>query len=367
MFGERLKLARKRAGMSLRELAQQLDGKVTAQALGKYERGEMMPGSTVLLALTKVLDLSLDYFTSPMQASLTGVEFRKHSGTRVKDRARVEAEVLQQVERYLMIEEILDLNSALWNDPLGERRRISALADCDPLADEVRERWALGHDPIPDLTQLLEQHGIKVLLLDLPARVDGLTCLVQRPGRPEVPCIVVNRNSNLERRRMTLAHELAHRLIDEDSPVDEEKAAMRFAGAFLMPADHLRAEVGSHRQALGYREIIQLKRLYRVSAAAIIVRLEQLEVISHSALVYAFQTYGHGWRKQEPEPLESGQRVFERPKRFERLCYRALAEGLISLPKAASLLQQPVTEIEAAVKGPGRDDASRHQRQLGVD
>jgi predicted HTH domain antitoxin len=42
----------------------------------------------------------------------------------------------------------------------------------------------------------------------------------------------------------------------------------------------------------------------------------------------------------------------EVPERFERLCYRALSEKLISLPKAAELLQRPVAEIKSAAEGP---------------
>ena len=42
MFGERLQLARKKAGLSLRSLADALGGQVTPQAIGKYERGEML-------------------------------------------------------------------------------------------------------------------------------------------------------------------------------------------------------------------------------------------------------------------------------------------------------------------------------------
>ena len=49
-----------------------------------------------------------------------------------------------------------------------------------------------------------------------------------------------------------------------------------------------------------------------------------------------------------------GQR--ERALRFDRLCYRALAEGLISLSKAAELLQLPVPEVEAGLKGPQKSD-----------
>ena len=64
MFGDRLRLARKKAGYSLRTLSDALDGEVTAQAIGKYERGEMMPSSKVLSRLTRVLGVSLQYLLS---------------------------------------------------------------------------------------------------------------------------------------------------------------------------------------------------------------------------------------------------------------------------------------------------------------
>ena len=48
MFGDRLRLARKKAGYSLRTLSDALDG-VTAQSAN--ERGEMMPSSKVLSRL----------------------------------------------------------------------------------------------------------------------------------------------------------------------------------------------------------------------------------------------------------------------------------------------------------------------------
>lgn len=141
------------------------------------------------------------------------------------------------------------------------------------------------------------------------------------------------------------------------SPVDEPKERSG------VPREHLLREVGKHRNALGYQEMIGLKCLYRVSGAALLMRLRQLDVISESTLIYAFQTIARGWRTQEPEELESptirGQR--ERALRSGRLCYRALAEGLISLSKAAELLQLPVSKVEAGLKGPHKSD--EHNRQ----
>lgn len=364
MFGDRLKLARKKAGYSLRGLAAALRGKVTAQAIGKYERGEMMPSSDVLSSLAKALDVSLEYLLSDQVEELEAVEYRKLARTSAAERSRVEAAVIDHLQRYLAIEEILELDSAAWLEPPCGHRVIGDPGEGEILADDLRHEWELGTDPIPNVNALLEDRGIKVLIMPLPARVSGLTCLVRRPRhRKTVPVIVVNRDITLERRRLTVTHELGHRLIDEASSVDHEKAATIFAGAFLVPRAHLVREIGQSRKGLGYQELIQLKRLYRVSGSALLVRLRQVDIINDSTLAYAFQTFARGWRKNEPEPLEGAGREghYEPPRRFERLCYRALAERLISPGKAAELLQRPMTQIERAMKGPRRANADHRQ------
>ena len=91
---------------------------------------------------------------------------------------------------------------------------------------------------MPNLVELLEEQGIKVLAVDL-TNVDGLTVRVRRAGKSSVPVIVVNRKDWMERQCFTLAHELGHLVMDVAAKLDEEKAAQRFAGAFLMPASAL--------------------------------------------------------------------------------------------------------------------------------
>ena len=356
MIADRLKLARRKAGFSLRDLSAAIEEKVTAQAIGKYERSECMPSSGVLLALSKALGVSLSYMLDTQGIELCGVEFRTKANTSARNRAQVETEVIEWIERYLQVERVLELDSAEWQCPVARPRKLKEVGDAEKLAADVRKEWNLGTDPIPNMTELLEEKGLKVLTVSLPDRVSGLTCLVKRPDETDLPVIVVNNQFSLERRRLTLGHELAHRLIDTDSlsEKDEEKAANLFAGAFLIPREHLLREAGKHRNALGYKEIIDLKRLYRVSGAALLMRLRQLDVITESTLIYAFQTIARGWRTQEPDelelPKERGQR--ERALRFERLSYRALAEGLISLSKGAELLRLPVFDVEAGLKGP---------------
>jgi len=365
MIADRIKLARRKAGFSLRDLSDAMQNRVTAQAIGKYERGEDVPSSGVLIVLSKALGVSLAYLLDTQGLQLAGVEFRTKANTSARDRALVETEVLEWIERYLQVEMVLELDSAEWQCPLSKRQKLRDVNDAEQLAAEVRRAWKLGIDPIPNMTELLEEKGLKVLIVFLPERVSGFTCLIRRPHASDLPIIVVNRERTLERRRLTLAHELAHRLGDCEgmSEKEAERAANLFAGAFLMPREHLLHGVGKHRQALGYRELIDLKRIYGVSGAALLMRLRQVGIISDPTLTYAFQTIARGWRTQEPEELETpdirGKR--ERALRFDRLCYRTLAEGLISADKAVELLRLPLPEVELGLKGPQKANEDRCQ------
>lgn len=356
MLGNRLKIARKRAGLSLRDLAAVLDPRVSAQALSKYEANEMMPSSRVLVGLGKALGVSLDFLMSGQVEALAGVDFRKHSGTSARDQAQVEATVIGKLESYLAVEEILELVPQA--DPFAQvRQTVDSMQAAEACADALRRAWDLGQDAIPSMTGLLEDKGIRVIEVDLPERVSGMTCEVQRPGgKPPVSVIVVSSQMNVERKRFTLAHELGHRAIVDvaGEGLRKERAIDRFAGAFLVPAKHLRAEIGERRHNVAYQEIRRLKHLYGVSASAMLIRLEQCGLLSEHVVSYAFRTYAAAWRKQEPDPIapDKGLGVFERPRRFEGLVYRALAEELIAPVRAAELMGIALADIERGLRGP---------------
>ena len=118
MIADRIRLARNKAGLSLRDLAAEMDNLVTAQAIGKYERGEDIPSSKVLSALAKALKVSISYLLDTQGLVLSGVEFRTKANTTGKDRAHVETEVLEWIERYLQVELVLDLDSSKWQCPV---------------------------------------------------------------------------------------------------------------------------------------------------------------------------------------------------------------------------------------------------------
>ena len=347
MFSERLKLARKRSGLSLRALSADMGGIVSAQAIGKYERGEMVPSSAVAIALAEALEVPLSHLFSPSRVSLESVEFRKLASAKARDRAAVEGEVLDHVDRYLQVEEVLGIDATEGEELEGAPYRINAVEGAEWAAASIRVAWNLGGGPIPDITALLEERGIKVFKFSLPGSVDGLSSRVRRSGGADVPVVVCSTAKSLERQRFTIAHELGHLVLSISSDVPVEKACNRFAGALLAPEEELVREVGRRRLNFGFAELVDIKLMFGISAASLVVRMRELGIITQPTYQDIFSGIGSNWRTDEPCPLERE----ESPTRFRRLCLRALAENEISESKAAELLRLRVSEIEDIMAG----------------
>jgi Zn-dependent peptidase ImmA (M78 family)/DNA-binding XRE family transcriptional regulator len=346
MIGKKLKIARAAAGLSLRDLAASMEGRVTAQAIGKYERDEDMPSSGVLIALARALAVREEYLLSDDEIVLESVEFRKAPKASSKEEAVIQAKTVHLLERYIAIEEMLNLRSVDWEQPRSAPHPIANLHDAEDAARSVRDDWGLGYDPIPKLAELLEERGIKILSLDLDD-IDGLAAKVRRKDRGDARVIVIKKSTWSERKRFNLAHELGHMVIAPDAKINEEKAAHRFAGAFLIPADSLRTEVGANRSTISLGELVALKERFGVSLQAIVYRCKDLGIIGQAEFVRQFQVFTErGWRSapfEEPGRMEP---ELEEPRRFERLCYRALAERVIGEARAAELLDITVRELD---------------------
>ncbi len=264
----------------------------------------------------------------------------------------MQAKALHVIERYLMVEEILALPSAEWDKPREAPYPVHELADADRAARCLREHWHVGIDPIPDLIELLEERGIKVLVVDSEERIDGLAAQVRRAGREPVRVIVVRKGVHGERQRFHLAHALGPMLMDVEG--DETfcaKAAHRFAGAFLMPAEALWSNVGKHRRSIGWSELFALKELFGASMQAITSRCRALGIFPpplSQRLLREFSRLGYrSAPNDEPHHLPE-----EKPGRFERLCYRALAEGALAEPKTAELLDITVRALNRRMEEP---------------
>ena len=133
-MGERIRLMRSRLGLSLRDLEARIDHLVSAQAIGKYERGQMMPSPGVLVALSNALGVSRDYFTAEAVVQLEGLEFRKKPVASKREETQIEATVVDLLQRYLQIEEILQAPSRAWDRPREGRFPVVELGNFAQLA-----------------------------------------------------------------------------------------------------------------------------------------------------------------------------------------------------------------------------------------
>jgi Zn-dependent peptidase ImmA (M78 family) len=327
-------------------LQQRLADKVTAQALSKYENDEMMPSSGVLLALARVLGVSVSYLMSPDEVIVQAVEFRRRQLSS-RDTARLEARVTDALQRYLLIEDLLNVASVDWEKPRQAPFPVGEIAEADRVARKLRDFWQLGADPLPNFAEFLEEKGIKVVMAEMPEKVDGLMCHISWRDRSAVPVIVINEHKNVsgERARFTLAHEVGHLMMQCGAGVDPEKAANRFAAALLAPTEVLWSEVGKQRASLSIGELIELKRVFGASLQTLAYRCHDLHIIGdelYRSLLRQFKE--NGWR--DPPYDEPAALAKERPRRFVRLCMRALAEEAITESKAAELLGKSVRELD---------------------
>ena len=357
MIGQRLKLARTAAGLSQRDLAARINGRVTAQAISTYDRNISMPGSGALIALAGGLDVSVDYLLGDQDNVLEGIEFRTKRRIGRREEARIEATVLHRVERYLTIEELLGLPTVAWDQPRAAPYTVAG----DPAAAEhgarsLRDYWGVGLDPIPNMAELLEERGIKVLETDL-TDVDGLTAHVRCGNRSLVPVIVVKRTTWGEHQRVTMARELGDLVLDLSPGGDADEAAQRFAGAFLMPADALRAAIGKRRTSIGWSELFDVKRMFGVSVQSLTQRCQTLGIFTKVLCRRLFSEFSRlGWtRRPYDEPCAM---PAEQSGRFERLCVRAVAEGAISESRAAELLGITVRRLNGRMDQPPEVDTA---------
>lgn len=341
-IGQRIKQARKANNMSLRNLAEKAE--ISAMAISKYERDLDTPSSGVLLRLAQALGVSIDFLFRPQTISVQLQAYRKHHLLGVKEQEAIQMRIQEWLERYLEVESFFPDEVRTISLPAYT---IHSIEQVENVALEMRENWNLGIDPIENLTQLLEDQGIKVGLVSGFEHFDASTFLADG-----VPVIVSKAELPGDRQRFNLGHELGHLILEVDEGLDPEPVCHRFVGAFLVPAQAVRFELASRRTTLDMNELYMLKHKYGLSMQAWIFRAKDLGIISENTAARLFQRFrANGWHRREPgDPLSS-----EKPLRMERLIYRGLAEDLISRSRAQELLGEPL-QLHWATEAFQQDD-----------
>lgn len=344
MLAERIRQARLAAGLTLTALGDLIG--VSHTAVQKYEKGLLVPSSSILLKIARACKVCTEYFFRTHHIQLLKPEFRKLSTFGKKAQEALLFKVTA------MMEQRIELLNAFprppftpFQIPKGLKKDIQSFDELEDLANQVRTIWQLGLNPIADLTDTLEGLGLFVLVVeeDNP-KFSGLTATVRTEGGAEYPIIVVSSLWPGDRQRFTLAHELGHLLLQNRlSPhLDEEKACDCFAGAFLAPKVAIEQALGKKRQALEWNELYVLKQELGLSMLGCLIRAKQCHIIAEPTYLKMMKVFSmQGWRKEEPgEALP-----VETPNLFLQLVYRALAEQHISESKAAELLGIPLMQL----------------------
>jgi len=340
----RIKQLRLARGLSLDDLADAMGGIVTKQALSKYELGASMPSAPVLNQLAHALGVkAMELWTAP-SFDVKFLGYRKKMSLSQRWQESFEANLSRKLEERLTLQDYC-YGSIPFDLPI-RAYDVHTEGDAEKAAESLREKWRLGVDPVADLTGVLEDHLVHVIEVDGPDNFDGISALVEDAnGKPRAAAVVSRSGCPGERQRLNLAHELGNVVLKASKKVDEEKAAFRFAGAFLAPRLCIQREVGSHRTRIRLEELLILKRRFGISIQALLRRLLDLGTIGEIQYRWWFMFIGKmKWRRDEPESLPA-----EKATWLKQAVHRCIAEGFITAEQGGKLLGE---SLQADV-GPG--------------
>lgn len=339
-FPERLKAARKMKGYSLQDLAVAVQNKWNKQYLNRLENGEAKPDSETLIALSKALDVTSDYFFRESTVSLEDIRFRKLKKLPVKEQGKVIHRTMEYLDRYLELENLLGVDNAITFKAKG--RKVRNPADIEKAALELRESWALGVDAIFNVIEMLEENHIKVLPLEVDTSFSGMSTIIKNL----IPVVVLNESDGIPvvRRRFTALHELAHLYLDLSSygEKESEKLCDQFAGAMLLPAEKLKQYFGQKRTQVIMKELYMIAADYGISLAAIMYRAMTLGIVSPSYHKFFMINYNRYKTKEKEFKVYCGE---EKSDRFLQLLIKGIAEEVISTSKAAALNNQKLGDF----------------------
>lgn len=339
IFGRRLSQARQMQGLSMEELGSQLTPAVTRQAINKYEKGQTLPDSRMLLAFGSALGVKPDYFFRPFTVEVDRVMFRKDAKFPEKKSIAIRERVREELERYLEAEQLCGTQSGFSLPSVN----ISSAEDVTGYATKVRSILKLGIDGISNVIEVLEENGIKVIEISEDESFEGLSGY----ANDNIPVIVVNDNLTPERKRFALFHELGHLLMRFKGDIkakEVENLCNVFASELLLPSSVLLSRIGIKRHDISLAELSDIQKQYGISIDAIMEAMRRLDVITD-------RRYDGYLKKKRSFPdfravVEQSMAIPETTGRFVRMVYRALADEIISFSKAAALLNTSVETVK---------------------
>lgn len=345
---ERLTEAREARGLNMTELGTLVG--VTRQAISSYESGKS-PSSEALAKLAETLNVPISYFAKAAienPRSVGATFFRSFSSKTktiqkaLKVRSGWALELLALLERFMDLPHV-NLPSLLdgWNaDQLTDDQIEEMAALC-------RRVWGLRDGPLGNLSLLLENNGVVVVLSEFgDQKVDAYSSWYEH--RPVV-FLGTDKHSAV-RSRFDAAHELGHLILHRGVTAEQlelpdnlkriEREANRFASAFLMPATTFPKEVYGFR----VQHFLNLKLRWKVSVAAMGQRCKQLGLMDDDEFLnFRKSLAAQKMLKQEPLDRDIS---FEEPKLIANGIRLLMDSKVVPASDLVHLIGLQPTEIE---------------------
>jgi Zn-dependent peptidase ImmA (M78 family)/DNA-binding XRE family transcriptional regulator len=326
MFGRRLKNARLMRGISMEMLRNSLDNTISKMAISKYENGKMKPSSDVLLKLSRALDLPIDYFFRPFNYSVENLKFKTPLNVSKTEYQKISHQIVDIMERYLEIEELCSVVPSL---KLQISEEISFSKEVINLAIKFKKEWQLGEGGIVSVYSFIEKLGVKLIEIETSAKIESFTALINENQN----VIVLNKNCTTEIKRFAALAELAKMIIKFSpnlSDKEQEHLCNLFANEMLISQEVFIKKLGSKRVAISYFELIELQKEFGLPIKVLIDKAKFFNIISDNRANSYFKEIKN----------ENSFYPFLEKNRFTLLVYRSLGESIISISKAASLLNE---------------------------
>jgi Zn-dependent peptidase ImmA (M78 family)/transcriptional regulator with XRE-family HTH domain len=292
MNPEMLLLARELRGYTQGELAD-LTG-IGQHLISKYEAGLAAPNEETLIALASTLKLPIRFFELDdvrLKPASLHVMYRRRYATPVGVLKGLTAESnFTRIHIHHLLESP-DFRKREFPRYLDRKARPSI----EKCAEILRSFLQIPHGPILNLVDRIERGGGFIIdtLINTP-KVDAFI-LGATTGQP---IIFVNGETDGDRRRFSIAHELGHHVLHDFIDDQAETEADAFAAALLMPRNEIYHDLQS---PLTTTRLIALKVKWKVSIAALIFRAHDLGILTDKQYTSMFKRLSKlGWRKKEP-------------------------------------------------------------------
>jgi Zn-dependent peptidase ImmA (M78 family) len=329
---------------------------VTAKAISDYEKGEYPPSDETLARIAKATKFPLGFFSggdlhepTPDTASFRSMS-RMTAGQR--DAALGAGALAFMLNDW--VESRFDLPAPDVPDLRDEKPEMAASV--------LRQHWGLGERPIKNMVHLLESKGVRVYsLAENSVEVDAFSL-----WHSKTPFVFLNTLKSAEHGRFDAAHELGHLVLHRHSGSQvpyAEKQANAFASAFLMPQASVLA-LAPHTATL--RTLVQLKKQWVVSVAALAYRLHTLKLLTDwHYRTLCIEMGQNGYRRSEPEGAQ------RETSHILATVFAALRDEGVSKTAVAEKLQIDVEELDKLVFGlmitslSGGAISTKHQKGNG--